>query len=126
MTLAMNLPPCGSSLSIYRYDGDGGLFPTTALLKDEDGQYWKFEFNCPAELSDIPPDDFKEQREQFMSKNAKQKKLEKYQEQDDSSFSPTNELMKNERPGTQDPANEQRHFALTRSWKNSCYKTAGE
>ena len=56
------MPRCGSSLSIYRYDGDGVLFPTTALLKDEDGQYWKFEFNCPAELSDIPPDDFKEQK----------------------------------------------------------------
>ena len=98
MTLAMNLPRCGSSLSIYRYDGDGVLFPTTALLKDEDGQYWKFEFNCPAELSDIPPDDFKEQREKLSSRNERQKRLEKDQEQDDSSFSSTNGLMKNEKP----------------------------
>ena len=62
-------------MSIYRYDGDGVLFPTTALLKDEDGQYWKFEFNCPAELSDIPPDDFKEQREKLISRNERQKRL---------------------------------------------------
>ena len=99
MTLAMNLPPCGSSLSIYRYDGDGVLFPTIALLKDDDGQYWKCKFQCPAELSDIPPDEFKEQPgEEFFSRNERQKKLQKEQEQDDSSFSSTNELMKNGKP----------------------------
>ena len=64
-------------MSIYRYDGDGVHIPTIAWIKDEDGQCCRFEFKCPAKLSDIPRDDFKKQREQFMSKNAKQKKLEK-------------------------------------------------
>ena len=45
------------------------------MLKDEDGQYWKFEFNCPAELSDIPPDDFKEQKEKFIARNERQRRL---------------------------------------------------
>ena len=99
MTLAMNLPPCGSSLSIYRYDGDGVLFPTTVLLKDSDGQYWKFKFQCPAELSDIPPDDFEEQPgEERLSMNERQKKVRKEQEQDNSSFSSTNGWMKNGNP----------------------------
>ena len=75
MTLAMNLPRCGSSLRIYRYDGDGVLFPTIACLKDEDSQYWKFGFNCPAELSDISPDDFKEQKETIIARNERQRRL---------------------------------------------------
>ena len=99
MTLAMNLPPCGSYLSIYRYDGDGVLFPTTVLLEDRDGKYWKFKFQCPAELSDIPPDDFDEQPgEERLSRNERQKKVRKEQEQDNSSFSSTNEWMKNGKP----------------------------
>ena len=101
MTLALNLPRCGSSLSIYRYDGDGVHVPAIAWLKDENGEFWKFEFNCPSEMENIPPDDFEDQREILMSSNAKQKQLEKDLEQDDSAFSSINELMGNETPSSE-------------------------
>ena len=119
MLLAMNLPPCGSSLNIYRYVGDGVHIPTIAWVKDDHGQFWKFAFNCPAELSDIPPDDFDEQREIFMSRNAKQKQLKKDQEQDDSSFSSTNRLMENEKP-----SGETRQQNFEGSSSSSSVKTA--
>ena len=101
MPLATNLPRCGSSLSIYRYDDDGKHVPVIAWLRDEYGEFWKFEFNCPSEMDNIPPDDFEDQREILMSSNAKQKQLEKDLEQDDSAFSSMNELRENETPSSE-------------------------
>ena len=128
MTLALNLPRCGSSLSIYRYDGDGVHVPAIAWLKDENGEFWKFEFNCPSEMENIPPDDFEDQREILMSSNAKQKQLEKDLEQDDSAFSSINELMENETPSSEI---KQQNFAgssssssyIQNEKKNNCDKT---
>ena len=90
MSLATNLPRCGSALSIYRYDGDGKHVPVIAWLQDEYGEFWKFEFNCPSEMDNIPPDDFEDQRQI---------------------------LAKQRTPEMKPRANEPQHFANTSSWQ---------